>query len=283
MPKSCGSAKDLQIVKVPEREVEEVELKLMYKRYQRAFTCESNVFVDLEDHEELNKPGIAAIEEEERSLALTASLNDLAIADSRHGVEELSLESLQFLSNNLTPKGQQDEEVQDRNMNDDGKGQIFLQWLRIEQPEKVVSGMLDALKLTSRLSHLNEIPKNAKEKIRNLSQTIKSPLVNKPVLFKEIRKRLPAGCTGPWLDQNIHVSDIPYKVRDVLCEALWAHDAWKPLAAHVGVTNQRIRCMEKKDNPAEQVLIEWEKKGLTVNDLYDALVEHEYEGLADEL
>ena len=56
-PKSRGSARDLQIVRVPQREVEEVELKLMYKRGQNAFTYESNSFVALEDHKELHKLG----------------------------------------------------------------------------------------------------------------------------------------------------------------------------------------------------------------------------------
>ena len=54
MPKSRGSARDLQIVRVPQREV---ELKLMYKRGQNAFTYESNGFVVLEDHEEICKLG----------------------------------------------------------------------------------------------------------------------------------------------------------------------------------------------------------------------------------
>ena len=106
-------------------------------------------------------------------------------------------------------------------MNDARKVQRFLQWLRKEQPEQVVSKMLESLKLTSRLSLLNEIPKNVKEKIRNLSQIIKSPSVNKPSLFKEMRKRLPAGCIGPWLDQDLHVSEIPFDVRDTLCDDLW--------------------------------------------------------------
>ena len=41
--------------------------------------------------------------------------------------------------------------------------------------------------------------------------------------------------------------------------------------------------MEKKDDPAEQVLIEWEKRGLTVKDLYDALVHCGSEAIADTL
>ena len=106
-------------------------------------------------------------------------------------------------------------------MNDARKVQMFLQWLRMEHPEQVVSKMLQSLELTSQLSHLNEISKHNKEKIRKLSQLIKSPPVNKPALFEEMRKRLPAGCTGPWLDQDLHVSKIPYDIRDTLCYDLW--------------------------------------------------------------
>ena len=39
--------------------------------------------------------------------------------------------------------------------------------------------------------------------------------------------------------------------------------------------------MEKKNDPGEQVLLEWEKKGLTVNYLYDALVQIKCQVIAD--
>ena len=41
--------------------------------------------------------------------------------------------------------------------------------------------------------------------------------------------------------------------------------------------------METKDHPGKQVLLEWEKRGQTVKDLYDALVNIEHEGIADKL
>ena len=48
---------------------------------------------------------LPAIEEEERYHALAALVNELAIADSSHVIEELSPETFQFLSNNLIPEG----------------------------------------------------------------------------------------------------------------------------------------------------------------------------------
>ena len=76
----------------------------------------------------------------------------------------------------------------------------------------------------------------------------------------------------------------PYAMNDNWFQFLFeAYDAWKPLANHIGVTNQRMRCMEKKENPAEQVLTEWEKKGTKVKHLYDALIECGCEALADRL
>ena len=60
-----------------------------------------------------------------------------------------------------------------------------------------------------------------------------------------------------------------------------AYDAWKPLAVHIDVTNLRMRCIERRENPAKQVWKEWEKKGLKVKHLYDALVERGYPALAD--
>ena len=60
-------------------------------------------------------------------------------------------------------------------------------------------------------------------------------------------------------------------------------EEWKRLASLVGVKNEKLRLMQKSTNPADNVLLVWEKKGLTVNDLYDGLVQCGCELLADKL
>ena len=113
----------------------------------------------------------------------------------------------------------QGENLPDRNMNERSFDQ-FLQWLRIQPHEKVVNGVLEALNLSSRQSYLTPILEETKDKIRNLAQFLKSPSCGRADLFQVIRKRLPAGCTGPWLPQDSPIEDIPYEKREEICVSL---------------------------------------------------------------
>lgn len=117
--------------------------------------------------------------------------------------------------------GLSDNDVQNQNIDGQRKIQLFLRWLHTESVEKITDEIMLHLGITSQCSLLKHLSEETKNKIRRFSQFIKSPSVQMQDLFQSVRKKLPAGCTGPYLEEDTLVEGIPHETRQKVCEAIW--------------------------------------------------------------
>jgi len=113
--------------------------------------------------------------------------------------------------------------------------------------------------------------------IRSLAREAK--LSGRPGVVKYLRNIVPAGTTGPLLDNLLDVQEIPGPQRTDLAIHLCGGEEWKMVAEKIGFDQAYIRCFDKRyRNPVEAV---FSCCDLTVGQLYDILVECGLPVLAD--
>lgn len=98
-------------------------------------------------------------------------------------------------------------------------------------------------------------------------------------VVKYLREIVPAGTTGPLLDNLLDVREIPGPQITDLAVHLCGGDEWKLVAERIGFNQAYIRCFDNRfRNPLEAALSCCD---LTVGQLYDILVECGLPVLAD--
>ncbi|XP_020625500.1 uncharacterized protein LOC110062895 [Orbicella faveolata] len=126
-------------------------------------------------------------------------------------------------------------------------------------------------------SSLEKPESETKGWIRYLAREAKSS--NKLDVVKHLREIVPAGTTGPLLNDHCHVGDIPEDQKKDLAVHLCGGDEWKEVAERLGFNQAYIRYFDSRyHNPLEEML---NNCHVNVGELYDILVECGLPVLAD--
>ncbi|KAL9956222.1 hypothetical protein ACROYT_G037669 [Oculina patagonica] len=140
-------------------------------------------------------------------------------------------------------------------------------------------GILVQLQESLPLNHssLEEPDPESRGWIRCLAMEAKCS--NRLDVVRHLREIVPAGTTGPLLNNQLHVRDIPGRQRTDLAVHLCGGDEWKLVAERLGFNQAYIRCFDSRyRNPLEVAL---SCCHMSVGELYDILVECGLPVLAD--
>ncbi|PFX12664.1 putative serine/threonine-protein kinase roco4 [Stylophora pistillata] len=121
----------------------------------------------------------------------------------------------------------------------------------------------------------------AKNMIRGLTLRAKSE--KRDDLVRHLREITPAGTTGPLLNEDMSVGNMPFKQYKDLTFSLSGGEEWKLLAERLGLSQIEIRFLDKRVvNPSDVVLrAVGEHRHLSVGEIYDTLVDCELPVFAD--
>ncbi|XP_068712717.1 uncharacterized protein [Montipora foliosa] len=146
-------------------------------------------------------------------------------------------------------------------------------------PKGVVLRFQESLHLTP--TALDNPENEDKRWIRCFANTAKSQ--NRNDVVEYLRNIVPAGTTGPLLDEGLDVQCIPFKQRMELTFFLTVGGRWKELAIRLGISNNGISFLDERHTNPSDVLLDIMAKHhpFHVGELYDMLVESELPLAAD--
>ncbi|PFX12864.1 putative serine/threonine-protein kinase pats1 [Stylophora pistillata] len=155
----------------------------------------------------------------------------------------------------------------------------FLQ-LKSEHSETVVAKLLQHLKLddSSFKDPLAEHKTEAKKWIRCLMREAKC--LNRTDVAEYLRKTMPAGTTGPLLEECCNVLEIPIRLKTDLAVRLCGGDEWKIVAEKLGFQDSHIRCLDNRFKNPFAVILE-NCSMMCVGQLYNVLVDCGFPLIAD--
>ncbi|XP_068712595.1 uncharacterized protein [Montipora foliosa] len=148
-------------------------------------------------------------------------------------------------------------------------------------PKCVVSQFQESLHLTS--TALDNPENEDKRLIRCLANTAKSQ--NRKDVVEYLRTIVPAGTTGPLLDEGLDVQCVPFKERKELTFFLTVGGRWQELAHRLGFSHNEISFLDERTTNPSDVLLNTVANHypFRVGELYDMLVESELPLAADML
>jgi len=156
--------------------------------------------------------------------------------------------------------------------------------------ESVLSQSSDCKQIVSRLSQnlqldqasLEEPCPETKKVIRCLARQAKCS--HRHDVVKHLREIVPAGTTGPLLPEGLDVRGIPVEQARQLTITLMGGDDWMSIAEKLGLNPQEIRYLDRRypNSAAELLIYIANRRGLTVGNLYDVLVDSGLPRLADD-
>jgi len=152
---------------------------------------------------------------------------------------------------------------------------------KTNNPKEVVDKLIENLQLEH--TSLEQPEPETRKWIRCLARNAKYS--NRRDVVEHLRQITPAGTTGPLLQENLRVLDIPQQQQSDLSVGLSCGEEWKLLAERLGLNSERIRLLDKRCfNPAGFLLhCVGERSDMTVGNLYELLNECGLPGLADRL